>query len=1041
MHRLFFFALVFALIFGAATLISSQIPWVTSIALPEEVVGSSIRVETTDIEETAGWTKRCWVFTDTRPPCDNPDIAILDSAVKQSGRASFKFVGTKTNQYRYEVSLPVKANALYKVGGRVKIKDRRCFNYLDLNYPSAIVSRKGRTKGIWCGEYALHLQEIRSDGAGALISFAPAGAYSSTDMLRHSDLDWFPVEGRFKTSPTTVQLKILIELRGFDGTLWLDALRLEEVASVIDDKYLHIPITYKFQGMQIRQVSTNPLFVETNAARFIFEGNKILLLWKGEPVGTLEFPPDSYFLRDLAVAQEPGLVILENSNVTISIGADSSIWTKLKRPVHVSVSGEKPTYHAFEAGVIFATDYEKGLFFAPVRPDGTIQAMVNLWHHDRNTNDYTWDDADFERVGLKNWLVARDFSQPTYAVRYTFGLGDGFVAAIFPPKEFDEVKYCKERFTIDSGSSLIFNRGLFYEPSFFGYYVQKLLEHANWIVLWSANYAVPANDQKPPMFYYEKNGQIVSPSTQGAVAKPLTPWDLAGPYAIREEASIRALVNEAHKQGAKVLVYMGYGLYYTEDIDLFLANLRENIEKFNFDGVYYDGVLLEDSLKSLELLRKTRNFLRQKLLLFHNSWDSYFIRRSNRLNAPLFGAYADKLFMGEGVKLTDDDIWRLNFSQQNVSNTVSLPVPEWRPVDYSRSAPENRALTMTPEQQIDKQLAFRGQFFANPLSYQSAIHDRFGNMTYDSRYYWDKLDAFCLSRTCGDNVCDTGETIYTCPADCAPITGDAVLKKVDDSTYTCQTSDSVAQWTVDGKPFYRLHFSFDGEIARDDSENRLSPSQRNGFPGISTPPRPAEIDGRKAFYFNGMASTYIFGMYDESLDFTGKDFSIFAALKRDGVDGSQQGIFSIYQELPFEFGIEDSKLFVFAVDAAQPNSRKVIRGRSTIDMSWHTIGVVYQKPKLMLYLDGKKEGEFPITLAPFRPFLQYAIGKSAGNFAFRGYLDDLIVTDFPLTEEQIQQYHQTLHQTLTLSGGTNVQCIITKGARKFTAALASVDRR
>lgn len=38
---------------------------------------------------------------------------------------------------------------------------------------------------------------------------------------------------------------------------------------------------------------------------------------------------------------------------------------------------------------------------------------------------------------------------------------------------------------------------------------------------------------------------------------------------------------------------------------------------------------------------------------------------------------------GEGVERTDDDIWRLNYCEQNVSNTPSTLLAELRPVDYS----------------------------------------------------------------------------------------------------------------------------------------------------------------------------------------------------------------------------------------------------------------------------------------------------------------------------------------------------------------------
>ena len=99
-----------------------------------------------------------------------------------------------------------------------------------------------------------------------------------------------------------------------------------------------------------------------------------------------------------------------------------------------------------------------------------------------------------------------------------------------------------------------------------------------------------------------------------------------------------------------------------------------------------------------------------------------------------------------------------------------------------------------------------------------------------------------------------------------------------------------------------------------------------------------------------------------------------------------------------------------------------LTGSATInDGEWHSVGIVYDisdTPNLKLYVDGNKENE---TAAYFRNFGkgELSIGQFSKNdhrYWFSGYMDDIILTTMHLTEEQVMQYHQDKHKTITLSG-------------------------
>jgi hypothetical protein len=95
--------------------------------------------------------------------------------------------------------------------------------------------------------------------------------------------------------------------------------------------------------------------------------------------------------------------------------------------------------------------------------------------------------------------------------------------------------------------------------------------------------------------------------------------------------------------------------------------------------------------------------------------------------------------------------------------------------------------------------------------------------------------------------------------------------------------------------------------------------------------------------------------------------------------------------------------------------------------AWHTVGLVYQRPTLRLYVDGEQEAEADIDLIDFQGYGTYVIGApgtTTPSGLFRGYLDDLFLADRALTPAQVRQYHTTLHKTLTLPGATGVACVV-----------------
>ncbi|NOX62940.1 MAG: hypothetical protein GXP42_13510, partial [Chloroflexi bacterium] len=870
-----------------------------------------------ELEEQDGWQAQCQRFADGMPlaPCPD-DFVSADETSNLSGDFALVLRGARELQTAYALAIPVKPNATYRIEFSLKIADRAVYNYLNLDYPTAWTQQRPDvhdivegTKGIWSGKYGFQM-----DGVNLLPDIAKDAEYRSP-----SDVDWFHEKHYFQTGPDQAEAILRIWQQGFDGRLYLDGLIVEEVDSFIDDSYFHVPVGVSFKGMRIESVGKEPPEVRTNAARFAFTDDAIKITHEQGYASKIIFPAG--FLHGLEITEEMGNVVLENPNILLSIAADSVLLAKIKAQsdedgVGVEVRGPRPNYHDFEAGVIFVTDYESGLLFAPLRPRQQVASMP--YEYDSAHVEFAYPEALFEAAGKKNWRVLAGFEESTWRVSYQFHGGEGFIAQPFPPKAFDRDAFCRQRMASVSANMI-------QNPSAdFTYSLQKLRERVNVALLWMNKYARSPNDLDPPQFYCKNDAGLFVHCDDPAATRQYPvgyQFDVTGPYVVGEPEAMQRFVQAAHDLDMKVVIYMSPNYYYTSDVDAFLANLHALLEAYDLDGVYFDGVYGGDALRSLELVRKTRDLLGDRFYAQHISWERSLIRRSNRYRAPFLDDMADLIWNGEGVKRADDDAWRLNYCGRNVNNTPSWLLAELRPVDYSLSPDTSAALSLSPQEQIDKSLACEGGFITNPYGTTSRIYDKHfqRGISFSTDAFWTPYNAMCLGQTCGNGVCDVGETYETCLADCAPPAADATLTRKGD-IFACEAESSVAQWLVDGEPFYALHFTFDQPYARDDSAHGMNPGQAVG--ADIRAPSPAQVDGRRVFAFD--AASRLVGNTSQALELTGDEFSLFAALKITQTASAEQTIFALDAGGRIRFGLDEGKLFFEGEPVRTPATATIV---------------------------------------------------------------------------------------------------------------------
>lgn len=631
------------------------------------------------------------------------------------GKNPLTLKGSKANETQYISPIyTAEPNTNYEITANLKITNRHIYNYLDFQYPGSWHMKDrdtlDRLKGIWGGQYSIGVYNNFVANQPLLTFTQPKNG--EVPYRNASETDWF-IEEKTINSGSSGTIQFVVDLKGFDGNLNIDSLIVKKLDSVIPESALHIPIeswnssdSAHEPAFDIQSTSELPFSVTTNTTQFSFTNDALTATKGRENVADITFA--SHFLDGLKMSRSPneqGIVIVENKNVIFSIGADSTVLTKCRVDCKINLSSQiaanSKNYHYFEDGIIFATDYNKGIFFTPIKTDSEIY----LSQEDTNQSSAP------KPLSTDNWQIDNWFNKTTWKINYSFKAGAGFLAESFPPKDLNMSKYCNEMVALarnkdNTKVNLNLKTGL--DPK--DDYQSALQAEKNGagagvtpaIILWMNGYAITKNDLNPPdnytyylgsdnlQYFKDTKGNFWPTPPQGVSIQPTQKqtaldWkvDASGPYIVQQKAALEKFTRQAHAKGLKVVLYMSPFYYYTSNIDRFLANMKTILAgddpTTTVDGVYFDGLYYLQSLKSLELVRRTRNYLKDKMYIQHLSRTYSVIRISTRLRVPVFDAYADELLTGETIYYTDDNEWKLNYCGKNVSNTISNVLGYARP--------------------------------------------------------------------------------------------------------------------------------------------------------------------------------------------------------------------------------------------------------------------------------------------------------------------------------------------------------------------------
>ena len=265
----------------------------------------------------------------------------------------------------------------------------------------------------------------------------------------------------------------------------------------------------------------------------------------------------------------------------------------------------------------------------------TVTGAYEPQHRSRADNHFFLPD---EQGGLGTYLFGRATCQtpaewkPPWALQYGLaGPGELWVS-VFPPRPFDWQASCETMLHSFSWKHPYPSDEELQEWRKYG----SVLTLHSWI--WKGN-----TDQ-----YVEKDDSWTQRT-----------------FRPKSEHELRRVTRTAHELKMKVIAYMSP--YYQSDatsagIDEFVVKVRNAIQDYGLDGVYFDGTF-RDIRAAYEVTRKTRQAIGQEGVLHIHSTGIPPIR------CPFMDTHANYMLVGEHRGLNKDDA-RWNVSGYNLSNSI-----------------------------------------------------------------------------------------------------------------------------------------------------------------------------------------------------------------------------------------------------------------------------------------------------------------------------------------------------------------------------------
>jgi hypothetical protein len=379
-------------------------------------------------------------------------------------------------------------------------------------------------------------------------------------------------------------------------------------------------------GMQVEKAKEEKqkITVTTTGAEFIFnkksrEGEIILCqrLGKRRVLAkiTISLP-----LKDLTLeVKDREKVILHQTSLTsaflkmrISAGSLLTIYSTSLIENLTCLGNFKPEYTASEGGNFLIIDNHGGI---GLYPDLT-----------------SWPDK-----------VTSTFSGNSWKIIYPFKFQKEIMISVFPPRPFNEKQSFKENIVHHVKYSRPY-------PS------------DEEITRWSKHCKVFALHEEIWKGKLARRGIKFDPNNKEDMYRDCS-WQNYH-YLPRDERELLRVIDTAHKLKMKIVPYFS-PFYSLAEGEEYLARMKDILDKYGFDGVYFDELLVQNNIKqAYKVIRDTRKLLGNRILYMHCTGSSRY------MYCPFIDTYADYIMRGEHFYPFDEHYLRYVLSGFNISNSI-----------------------------------------------------------------------------------------------------------------------------------------------------------------------------------------------------------------------------------------------------------------------------------------------------------------------------------------------------------------------------------
>ncbi len=376
---------------------------------------------------------------------------------------------------------------------------------------------------------------------------------------------------------------------------------------------------------------TDSILVQTSGARYTFNLDKNTMsarqmLGKERDVSNWQFSTSFDGLEILSRTDKE--VVLANDQITFGIQCDGLVMISPgKELVLECTSRIGGKWNRFAAGHLFCLDDWGGFAVNPDIPLGSGR----LARVDANVRTGRVRDGDLDFSGRVDDKTFISSAKPNWKIKWSISPGERIGISVFPPRPYPWKESFKSAFALSNQKNRLES-------------YKNMAEYCNHVVMWN----------------FIERGWGNSYTTS---------------FVVRDDSLFRNHVNAIKSNNMTACPYMSPYFFHSRDPEVFANEVKRMRDTYDINGVYYDGIPSQEWVAAYEMMRMTREILKDGTIIFHNTGHA-----SNggpplgevSLKIPAVETYADITFGGELVWGAGRD-WvypRYIESQYHLSNNI-----------------------------------------------------------------------------------------------------------------------------------------------------------------------------------------------------------------------------------------------------------------------------------------------------------------------------------------------------------------------------------